>query len=259
MFFSGVSHWGGLLKARIQSISFYGVFATALCAVAFFVACSGGSSSAPAEGGVQVGSGAPAEGGVQVGSGAPAEGGVQVGSGGAPIPLDCYQVRPMDVRPGNPMPGAIAAAFEVSGCDGQAAPNLREADFAVLEDGEPIDATEASRTILDRKAAAFVTIVLDNSPSVAAAGAVDAVADSARAYVKTALTNTEQVYVSVASFSRRYTGLVDYTSSLEAVEAAIEVYRADRGGDNTTNLYGAYIDALNASTAANSTLIAQAP
>ena len=126
---------------------------------------------------------------------------------GAPAPVACYGVRPIEVRTGNPMPGAIAAVFEVSTCLNQPAPNLVEADFALFENGEPIDAVQASRTILDRKAAAFVTIVLDNSPSVAAANAVGAVADAALAYVTTALTDTEQVYVSVASFSRRFTVL----------------------------------------------------
>ncbi|MEE2788013.1 MAG: VWA domain-containing protein, partial [Myxococcota bacterium] len=173
---------------------------------------------------------------------------------GAPAPEACYGVRPIEVRPGNPMPGAIAAAFEVSTCMNAPAPNLVEADFALFENGEPIDAVEASRTILDRKAAAFVTIVLDNSPSVAAANAVDAVADAALAYVTTALTDTEQVYVSVASFSRRFTVLAPYSNDLEALRAAIEAYRADGSGSNTTNLYGSYIEALTASTTAQAEL-----
>ena len=154
------------------------------------------------------------------------------------------------VLPGMPMPGAISSAFEVSTCNNQPAPDLRESDFTVLEDGIAIDGSESSRTILDRRAAAFITIVLDNSPSVAAAGAVNAVADSALAYVYTALNDTEQVYISIASFSRRFTVLTDYSDDFEMMRQAIESYRQDGSGNNTTNLYGSYIEALNASLTA---------
>ena len=174
----------------------------------------------------------------------------QAAMAGVPAREACYGVRPIEVRSGNPMPGAIAAAFEVSSCANEPAPNLAEDHFALFENGGPIDAVEASRTILDRKAAAFVTIVLDNSPSVAAANAVDAVADAALTYVTTALTNTEQVYVSVATFSRRFTVLASFSNDLRALRTAIEAYRADGSGSNTTNLYGAYIEALTASTTA---------
>ena len=148
------------------------------------------------------------------------------------------------------MPGAIAAAFEVSTCVNEPPPNLVEADFSLFENGEPIDAVEASRTILYRKAAAFVTIILDNSPSVAAANAVDAVADAALAYVNTALAETEQIYLSVASFSRTINSPGAYSNDIEVLRAAIEAYRADGSGSNTTNFYGSYIEALTLSTIA---------
>ena len=105
--------------------------------------------------------------------------------------------------------GTIAATFEVSDCSRAPARNLEESDFELLGNDMPIDISESSRTILDRKAAAFVTIVLDNSPSVTAANAVDVVADAALAYANVALSNTEQIYLSVASFSRRFTVLME--------------------------------------------------
>ena len=53
----------------------------------------------------------------------------------------------------------------------------------MTEDGEAISATEAQVSILERDAEAFVTLVLDNSPSVASAGALDAAVDAALGFV----------------------------------------------------------------------------
>ena len=56
------------------------------------------------------------------------------------------------------------------------------------------------------------------------ADALEATADS---HPHAFLTDTEQVYVSVASFSRRFTVLAPYSNDLEALRAAIEAATGD--------------------------------
>ncbi|MED5323271.1 MAG: vWA domain-containing protein, partial [Pseudomonadota bacterium] len=95
-----------------------------------------------------------------------------------------------------------------------------------------------------------MTIVLDNSSSLADANAQDAVADAALAYIDAAFECSRSVYVAVATFSRNFTTVLEHTSDIEQLRAAIEAYRQDAFAAGTTNLFGAYIDALNYSETA---------
>ncbi|MEE3120016.1 MAG: VWA domain-containing protein, partial [Pseudomonadota bacterium] len=162
---------------------------------------------------------------------------------------DCLSVQALTVRVAEPMPQAVAAAFTVSDCDGNPVAGLQDADFEIYEDGERND-REAQKVVLDRSAAAFVTIVLDNSSSLADANAQDAVADAALAYIDAAFECSSSVYVAVATFSRNFTTVLEHTSDIEQLRAAIEAYRQDAFSAGTTNLFGAYIDALNYSETA---------
>ena len=106
---------------------------------------------------------------------------------------------------------------------------LQDADFEIYEDGERND-REAQKVVLDRSAAAFVTIVLDNSSSLADANAQDAVADAALAYIDAAFECSRSVYVAVATFSRNFNTVLEHTSDIGQLRAAIEAYRQDARG-----------------------------
>ena len=179
-------------------------------------------------------------------------------------------IQPLDVRSGRdatvdttddswaaPVPSSVAAAFEVTDCDGQPIAGLVDRDFRLFEDDEPIDAAEASKVVLERRAQAFVTLVLDNSPSVRAADATDAVADAAKAYIEAAFECSDAVYIAIAQFSRRFELVINHTANRDRLLAAVEAYRSDESGSQTTNLYGSYIDALEFSQNAQNRFVDQ--
>jgi hypothetical protein len=175
-------------------------------------------------------------------------------SGGVGVDeVTCVDIRPLEKRVAEPTKNAVAVAFSVTSCAGEPVTGLKTADFEILEDDSPIVASEAGVTILDRDADVYVTLVLDNSPSVADAGGVDAVADAAQAFVQQVMDDDGGVSVSVIFFSKKLEMQLEYSRDQEAVLAAIEAYRTNDTGSNTTNLYGSLIEAINISKEAQAT------
>ena len=165
----------------------------------------------------------------------------------------CVTITVGEVREGEPTPGSIAAAFSVYSCDGVGVAGLTSGDFTVTEDGEAISATESQASVLEREAEAFVTLVLDNSPSVTSAGALDDAVDAAIGFVDRLFADgSSTTHVRVAFFSESFEEKLDYSNDKWAVLAAVESLRDDNSGANTTNLYGAIMDALDGSAAAQS-------
>ncbi len=114
-------------------------------------------------------------------------------------PVDCVSIRPLELRTSQPTQSSVAVVFAVDSCDGKPVIGLKAEQFEVREDGETVLATESSVTILQRQAEVFVSLVLDNSPSVKAAGALDSAVDAAKAYASAILEDSEgRVRVSVS-------------------------------------------------------------
>ncbi|MDP6944232.1 MAG: hypothetical protein QF464_08790, partial [Myxococcota bacterium] len=145
--------------------------------------------------------------------------------------VSCVTIDTLDARFGDPTVGSIAVAFSVYTCDGVGVVDLTGEDFTLTEDGDAISATEAQASILERDAEAFVTLVLDNSPSVASSGAVDAAVDAALGFVdKLFADGTGTTHVRVAFFSQFFEVKLDYSNDEAAVKAAVESLRNDTSG-----------------------------
>ena len=172
--------------------------------------------------------------------------------------LKCVDIRPLATRIAQPTKSAVAVAFSVATCEGKAVTGLATDDFDILEDDKPIVGSEASATILDRKAQVWVTLVLDNSPSVGAAGGVDAVADAAISFVESLFADGGSgVQVSVHFFSKKVVVKLDFSSDKAQIVNTLNAYRTDKTGSNTTNLYGGLISALKFSSEKLSTYAAK--
>ena len=89
-----------------------------------------------------------------------------------------------------------------------------------------------------------------------AADATDAVADAAKA-IEAAFECSDAVYIAIAQFSRRFELVINHTANRDRLLAAVEAYRSDESGSQTTNLYGSYIDALEFSQNAQNRFVDQ--
>ncbi len=173
--------------------------------------------------------------------------------------LDCVQFRQLrPVQTNTPLPASILTAFAVDRCASpgelpQPVVGLRlddeRADFEIFEDGQPISVFEsAARIFNDRRTEVFVSLVMDNSPSVAASGALAESVEAAKALVDSVFAgDSGGVRMRVAFFSKAYAVQQDFTSDPSEVKAALDALLTDETGSNTTNLYGALVSAIDAS------------
>ncbi|MEC8022932.1 MAG: VWA domain-containing protein, partial [Myxococcota bacterium] len=165
--------------------------------------------------------------------------------------VDCVTIAPYELRTGDPTLGSIAVAFGLYTCDGAGIVDLKASDIILTENDALISPSESSATLLDRTAEAYVTLVLDNSPSVATNGALEDAVQGALDFAdQLFIGDTGTTYVRVAFFSKSFTVQQDFTNDLGAVKAAINSLLTDTTGVNTTNLYGALIDAVTTSQSA---------
>ncbi len=177
--------------------------------------------------------------------------------------VTCVQFRPLrPVQTNTPLPASVVTAFAVDSCQEQDSElptpivGLRldgtRADFEILEDGQPISVFEsAARIFNDRRAEIYLSVVMDNSPSVAASGALEQSVAAAKGLVDQVMgPDATGIRIRVAFFSKAYTVVQDFTSDPELAKAALDGLLVDQTGSNTTNLYGALIDAVDESDAA---------
>ncbi|MDP6942534.1 MAG: VWA domain-containing protein, partial [Myxococcota bacterium] len=163
----------------------------------------------------------------------------------AAVTADCVVIKPLATRVAQPTVGSVAVAFSVATCEGEPLVGLGPSSFAIYEDGEPISATESGADILPREAVTYVTLVLDNSPSVKAAGGLQDAVAAAKGFAASLMTDDPlSVRVAVAVFSLAFELRQEHTSDQGQVLAAIDGLLTDETGINTTNLYGALIDAI---------------
>jgi hypothetical protein len=136
-------------------------------------------------------------------------------------------------------------------CDGEGVFGLKADDLVVKENGDVISATESQALLIEGvnlRKEVFVTLLLDNSPSVAANGALNDAVDAAQTFATKLFDNdSENTYISVAFFSKTFEVRQAFTNDASKVLEAIASLKDDTTGSNTTNLYGAMIDALDAS------------
>lgn len=143
-------------------------------------------------------------------------------------------------------PANVAALVRISDCDG--APlgvQLPAASFALTEDGrEPADFEGAYKVrIAEAQSATNVAIVLDLSGSIVRGGLRDAMIDGARSLVK-GLPGRHAI--GVYGFDGR-PELVRFSGFTENRDATVEALEAARGVevvDDSTNLHGAIVGAL---------------
>jgi hypothetical protein len=173
----------------------------------------------------------------------------------APPATECVVIKPVAKRIGLPTVGSVAVAFSVTTCGGKTVADLGSDDFSIYEDGQPISATESGVDILPRQAVTYVTLVLDHSPSVKAAGGLEDAVSAAKEFAASLMTEDPlSIRVAVAVFSIAFELRQAHTSDLTKVQAAIDGLLTDETGVNTTNLYGALIDAVEHNKAAQGQL-----
>ncbi len=170
----------------------------------------------------------------------------------------CVKIRLLDAHFNKPLPASIAVLFAVDTCKGEPVVGLQQSkqkkDFSLYENNSLISETEASATILPHKYEAFVTLLMDNSPSVKAAGALTKTITAAQGFVDQVMSDSaRQVQIRVAVFSKKYSVRQDFTTDKAKVQAALKSLLDDQTGSNTTNLYGALIDAITLSNSAQDT------
>ena len=99
------------------------------------------------------------------------------------LPATAARLRVLGTRVGQPTAFGITTAFVATTGDGIGIGGLTTADFQIKEDGAPIVAKESAAIILARTAEPYLTVVLDNTPTVRTSGAVDALLDGALALI----------------------------------------------------------------------------
>ncbi|MGM0575274.1 MAG: VWA domain-containing protein [Myxococcota bacterium] len=175
--------------------------------------------------------------------------------------VECVQFRRLrPVQTNTPLPGSVVMAFAVDSCaeEGELPVPIvglrlddERADFEILEDGEPVSVFEsAARVFNDRRAEVYLTIVMDNSPSVADSGALEEAVGAAKGLVDEVMGgDAGDIRVRVAFFSKSFVVEQDFTADPSLAKAALDRLLTDDTGSNTTNLYGALIDAVGQSEA----------
>jgi hypothetical protein len=167
-------------------------------------------------------------------------------------PVACAVVTPIKQITNQPTISSVAVVFAVDTCEGIAVVGLDLEDFSIYEDDKAISPTEAQATVLSREVEVYISLVMDNSPSVKAAGALEQAVEAALVFVGDLMTGTQasNVRVSVSFFSKKLELIQPFTSDLDSVQGALSSLLEDTTGSNTTNLYGAIIDAIASNDAA---------
>jgi hypothetical protein len=162
---------------------------------------------------------------------------------------DCMRVIPFETRTNQPTKSSVAVVFGVEDCNGNPVPGLSATDFTLYEDGEPVSVAESNATILPRTAEIYVSLVMDNSPSVRTAGALDKAVSAATEFVDRVIAGSSagEVKIAVLFFSKRLELKQDFTSNSQKLVSALNSLLTDTTGSNTTNLHGAVIDAIDRS------------
>lgn len=99
------------------------------------------------------------------------------------------------------------------GDDGAGAPviGLQKSNFLVYEDGKKVSPSESSATSLVRDAEVYISLVIDNSPSVRSAGALPQAVAAATQYVQDVM-GSPAVHAGVWFFSKALTSRQGYCS-----------------------------------------------
>ena len=167
---------------------------------------------------------------------------------------ECALVRVLETRTNVPTKASVAVFFAVDSCEGEPIVGLGQGDFVVLEDDKPVSEAESQATIIAAKGTeVYLSLVLDSSPSVAASGSLDEAVTAAKALVDQVMGQTSGpgLRVSLSLFSKSLNTVVPFTTSKSEVLQALDVMaQGVPGASNTTNLYGALVDAIGASEAA---------
>jgi von Willebrand factor type A domain/FG-GAP-like repeat len=167
----------------------------------------------------------------------------------APASL-CIEAKPVSVVP----PAGLQARFRVVDCDGNPVRPVEASDVSVINDekgvpfGQGGEGDSVSGVGQNSNIELYSVLVLDLSNSIHDAGALDAVIDGARAFVKETVTTPPgnlKHNVAIIAFGRPslVTLEADFTQDDTALNAKLEELREGppRG---TTDLYGAYQLAL---------------
>lgn len=157
-------------------------------------------------------------------------------------------------------PAGVRVVFRVTDCDGNPVRALSASDVTIINDekGEPFgtggEGGGVSAPTTPSQYGLYSILVLDMSDSIFNAGAVNDVVDGARVFVQEMVERPAQDLkheVAVMVFGRsNATRIVQpFTSDTGALYAALEALRSAESL-GTTNLYGAYLDAIAAVTSA---------
>ena len=160
----------------------------------------------------------------------------------------CVKVRKLDTRVGEPTAFGITAAFVVTDCStGQGVSGLTTSSFTIEEDGKAVDAIESASVILSRTAEPYLTVVLDNTPTVRQSGATDAIADGAIALVDNLSKAAPNARVAVIWLDIKADVKQAFTNDFAKAKSAIEAYKTASAGTPSTNLYGGIVAAVDLS------------
>jgi len=177
-------------------------------------------------------------------------GATDAGSGDAGSPT-CMKVRVLDTRFNVPAKSSVAAVLGVESCTGDPVVGLGLNDFTLYEDDSPVSKTESQAVVLQRPAESYVSLVMDSSKSVADSGSLQKAADAASSFAQKVMPEPQlgQVWVAVYFFSESLEPVQEFTNDRALVLSAIESFVTNPKVSNTTNLYGAVVDAVSKSTA----------
>jgi hypothetical protein len=157
----------------------------------------------------------------------------------------CVNIRELDTRVGEPTAFGITTAFVVTDCKtGKGVSGLTTTSFTIEENGKPVDAIESASVILSRTAEPYLTIVLDNTPTVRQSGATDAIADGAIALVENLSQAAPNARVAVIWLDIKADVKQPFTNNFAAAKSAIEAYKSAPAGTPSTNLYGGLVAAV---------------
>ncbi|MCZ7583011.1 MAG: VWA domain-containing protein [Deltaproteobacteria bacterium] len=149
-------------------------------------------------------------------------------------------------------PAGVRVVYSVTDCDGAPVAGLGAADFQIINDesGEPFEGEGGSTAIMEALEFEFYSIlVLDLSYSIVSNGHLDAMLDGAEVFIDKMLVDQPDTYKhSIAIYifgSTDASELVhDFSKDATSLKAVIDGLRSDPGR-GSTNLYGAFVTALN--------------
>ena len=161
-------------------------------------------------------------------------------------------------------PAAVRVTFRVLDCEGYPLRKLTEADVAVLNDstGQDFNLSSegggASAPDLPSEFGFYTVLALDMSDSIFNNDAVDDVIAGAKIFVEQMVTNAplnqkQKVAILVFGRTNAISIVQDFTSDDGLLNTTLDSLAA-RGSLGTTNLYGAYLEALTAVTARGTSL-----